>query len=119
MAWEVEFTDEFNQWWNTLTEREQRALGSRISRLKVYGMRALRRYSKSVDVRGTAVMRELRTQVDGHPLRVLFAFDPRLTAIVLLGGDKTGDSDFYSRNIPKAYDLYDAHIAHLEREGLI
>ena len=119
MAWEVEFTDEFNQWWSTLTISEQRALSSRISRLRVYGTALSRKYSKQVHVRNGLEMRELRAQSAGTPLRAFYAFDPKTTAIVLLGGDKTGDSDFYPRNISRAYDLYDAHIARLEREGLI
>lgn len=119
MPWEVEFTDEFNQWWHTLTMPEQRALGSRIGRLRVYGVGLSRKYSKRVRVRNGLKMHELRAQSEGRPLCVLYAFDPRMTAIVLLGGDKTGDSDFYPRNIPLAYDLYDAHIRRLKREGLI
>ena len=37
MAWEIEFTDEFNEWWSALTMPEQRALSSRIARLRAYG----------------------------------------------------------------------------------
>ena len=38
-----------------------------------------------------------RTPAAGRPLRTLFAFDPRRTAILLIGGDKTGDDRFYER----------------------
>jgi len=51
-------------------------------------------------------MRELRTQAKGRPLRTFFAFDPRRTAILLIGGDKTGDRRFYDRMIPLADALY-------------
>ena len=37
-------------------------------------------------------MRELRPQHKGKPYRVLYAFDPRRMAILLIGGDKTGNS---------------------------
>ena len=47
------------------------------------------------------------------------AFDPRRTAILLLGGDKTGDDRFYDRMIPAADKLYDVYIEELKREGLI
>lgn len=50
----------------------------------------------------------------GRPYRLLFAFDPRRTAIVLLGGDKTGDGRWYARMVPLADDLYDAHLAALK-----
>ena len=64
-------------------------------------------------------MRELRTQHSGHPLRTLYAFDPRRTAILLIGGDKTGNDRWYVEFIPVADRLYDDHIEQLRMEGLI
>jgi hypothetical protein len=64
-------------------------------------------------------MKELRTQHAGRPLRTFFAFDPRRTAILLIGGDKTGDARFYERVLPVADDLYDRYLAELRKEGLI
>lgn len=55
----------------------------------------------------------------GH-LGVLFVFDPRRVAILLLGGDKTGSwSDWYLKMIPVAEQLYDEHLAQLRDEGLL
>ena len=68
MSWQVEFTDEFEEWWISLTEAEQ----------------------ISVDA-----------------------------SVRLLGGDKTGDTNWYERNVPIADSLYDAHLEELKREGLI
>ena len=63
-------------------------------------------------------MKELRS-FGGH-LRALFAFDPRRTAIILLGGDKTNDwEDWYDRNIPIADDLYDDYLREIREEGRI
>ena len=64
-------------------------------------------------------MRELRVQSGGHPLRVFYAFDPRRVAILLIGGDKTGDNRFYETYLPIADRLYDEHIQELRSEGLI
>ena len=64
-------------------------------------------------------MKELRTQHAGHPIRTFFAFDPRRTAILLIGGDKTGDARFYERLLPIADDLYDKYLAELRKEGLL
>ena len=64
-------------------------------------------------------MCELRTQAGGNPLRVFYAFAPRRAAILLIGGDKTGDDRFYERYVPVADDLYDEHLEELRREGLI
>jgi len=64
-------------------------------------------------------MKELRTQHRGRPYRTFFAFDPRRAAILLIGGDKTGDKRFYDRLIPIADDLYDEYLEELKKEGLI
>ncbi|MDU9050236.1 MAG: type II toxin-antitoxin system RelE/ParE family toxin [Candidatus Electrothrix sp. Rat3] len=64
-------------------------------------------------------MKELRTQCQGRPLRTFFAFDPRRTAILLIGGDKTGDKRFYERMIPLAERLYNNYLEELRREGLL
>ena len=64
-------------------------------------------------------MRELRTQHDGHPYRTLYAFDPRRAAILLIGGDKTGNDRWYDINIPIADRLYDDHLEQLKKKGLI
>ena len=52
-------------------------------------------------------MRELRVQSGGRPLRAFYALDPRRSAILLIGGDKTGDKRFYETMIPVADRLYD------------
>jgi hypothetical protein len=62
-------------------------------------------------------MRELRVQVGGRPIRVFYAFDPRRVAILLIGGDKTGRDDFYTRLIPVADRLYGEHLAAIAAEG--
>ena len=64
-------------------------------------------------------MRELRVQHQGEPYRVLYAFDPRRTAILLLGGSKVGDNRWYEINVPKADSIYDRYIEELIKEGLI
>lgn len=64
-------------------------------------------------------MRELRIQHAGQPYRVLYAFDPRRAAILLLGGSKTGRDRWYEEYVPKADALYDQHVLDLEREGLL
>lgn len=64
-------------------------------------------------------MKELRTQHQGRPIRTFFAFDPRRCAILLIGGDKTGDARFYERLIFLADRLYDEHLETLRKEGLI
>jgi hypothetical protein len=64
-------------------------------------------------------MRDLRVQSGGRPLRVFYAFDPRRSAILIIGGDKTGDGRFYKRMTPIAGALYDTYINEIRKEGLI
>lgn len=81
---------------------------------------ALRRpYVGAIDGSRHANMKELVIQHAGDPYRVLFAFDPRRAAILLIGGNKTGDPGWYDRMIPVADTLYDEHLATLRKEGLI
>src|SRR5215475_617821 len=64
-----------------------------------------------------ARMRELRIQHEGRPYRVLYAFDPRRTAILLIGGDKTGNDRWYEENVPIADQLYDQHLQEVKCEA--
>lgn len=50
---------------------------------------------------------------------MLYAFNPLRNAILLLGGDKTGDERWYEVNVPVADRLYDEHLMELRKEGLI
>ena len=62
-------------------------------------------------------MRELRSQCEGRPLRTFYAFDPKRSAILLIGGDKTGDDRFYDKMIPKADKIYDNHLKEIREEN--
>ena len=44
--------------------------------------------------------------------------DPRRSAILLIGGDKTGNDRWYEEFVPVADRLYDDHIEQLRKEGL-
>lgn len=63
-------------------------------------------------------MKELRPGSSGRSeLRILFAFDPERSAIMLIAGDKAGDwKRWYKKNIPLADDRFDDHLARLRGE---
>ncbi|MFG0247632.1 MAG: type II toxin-antitoxin system RelE/ParE family toxin [Phycisphaeraceae bacterium JB051] len=117
--WQVEFTDEFELWWDELTEAQQDALAASVRVLEQLGPGLSRPHADTVKGSKHANMKELRTQCQGQPLRTFFAFDPRRSAILLIGGDKTGNDRFYEQMIPTADRLYDEHLAQLSEEGLI
>lgn len=119
MPWDVEFTDEFEDWWNLLSEEEQEDVAASVQLLEEYGPHLVFPHSSQINDSEHGRMRELRTQSRGNPLRTLYAFDPRRTAILLIGGDKTGDDRWYKTYIPIADRLYNEHIEQLKKEGLI
>lgn len=119
MAYSVEYTDEFEAWWNSLSEAEQVSVTAVVQLLEEAGPQLRFPYSSGISSSRHAHMRELRIQHGGGPYRVLYAFDPRRMAILLLGGCKAGDERWYEREVPRADALYDEHLAQLRREGLI
>jgi hypothetical protein len=72
-------------------------------------------YSSGINGSKFSHMRELRIKHKGRPFRVLYAFDPIRRALLLIGGDKTGDGRWYDKAIPKADKLYAAHLREMER----
>jgi hypothetical protein len=116
---EIEFTDAFEQWWNDLTGREQVRVAAGVELLRQFGVALPFPHSSGVAGSRHPQMRELRVQIEGNPYRVLYAFNPLRNAILLLGGDKTGDRRWYEVNVPVADRLYDEHLLELKREGLL
>jgi hypothetical protein len=114
--WPIEYTDEFGAWWDTLTQAEHISIDTHVRKLESRGPSLPFPYSSGIRGSRHAHMRELRVQSGGKPLRVFYAFGPARSAILLIGGDKTGDRCFYDRMIPVADDLYDEHLAELQKE---
>lgn len=117
--WDVEYTDEFETWWDSLSEAEQESIAHDVEVLRAVGPMLGRPQVDTVQGSKFSNMKELRTQHRGDPYRTLFAFDPRRTAILLIGGTKAADDRWYEKFIPSADRLYEEHLAELRREGLI
>ncbi len=73
MPWKVEFTDEFERWWNSLSVDEQVEISAKVELLQEHGYvpRPMRR-----DFAFAPEMKGLRGKVEEKQLRVLYAFDP-------------------------------------------
>lgn len=115
MAWTVEMTAAFEEWFRSLDDAQQDSLAVNIGLLSEVGPALGRPHADSVKGSRHSNIKELRTQHEGRPLRTFFAFDPRRVAILLIGGDKTGDKRFYDRMIRLADKLYSQHLATLKR----
>ena len=122
-TWKVEYTDEFDDWYQSLTEEDQDAVIARVELLESTGPGLGRPVVDSVHQSRHPNMKELRAE---RAIRTLFAFDPRRTAILLIGGDKSPHdpgspswNQWYDRYTPIADELYDTHLEELREEGLI
>jgi hypothetical protein len=120
VAWEVEFTDEFDDWWAELSKEEQEEISAKVELLEERGPVLPRPHSDVIKTSKHANMKELRGSVimqgEEHQLRVLYAFNPKRTAILLIGGDKSGNPGWYDQYVPIADKIYDEHLRELERE---
>jgi hypothetical protein len=113
--WNVVATEEFEVWFEALTEGASAEVQAKIALLEQLGPNLGRPHADTLSRRRKhrskhANMKELRVQHAGDPTRVLFAFDPARTAILLIGGCKAGDDRWYADNIPRADALFDAHL---------
>jgi hypothetical protein len=114
MPWEVEFTEEFERWWNSLAQEEQVEIAAKVELLEEHGPTLPRPHSDVITSSRHANMKELRGKINERHLRVLYAFDPRRSALLLIGGDKTGDPKWYEKFVPIADDLFDRHLRELQ-----
>ena len=114
--WEVEYTDEFGNWWDQLRESEKIDIAAYVGLLEKCGPSLKFPYSSGINGSAYGHMRELRIQHAGQPYRVLYAFDPRRAAILLIGGNKTGNDRWYEKYILMADYLYEQHLIALKKE---
>ena len=106
---EVVGCDEFAEWYRSLVDADEEAVTRVIDMLGVQGIALPFPYSSSI--KGARIaMRELRVQSQGRPLRVFYTFDPVRQAVLLIGGDKTGDARFYERMVPLAERIWAQYI---------
>ncbi len=114
--WSVEYTDEFEEWWDGLTVEEQGPIIIAVGALEESGPALGRPFVDTVRGSRHPNMKELRPR--GETIRILFAFDLRRSAILLIGGDKRDRwTEWYAEMIPVADQLYDDHLGELEEEG--
>ena len=121
--WEVEYTDQFGDWYHDLSEEDQDSVVARVELLEQLGPALGRPAVDNVHQSRHPNMKEFGAE---GALRVLFAFDPRRTAILLIGGNKSPDDPsspnwnrWYDHYVPIADGLYDTHLHELREEGLL
>jgi hypothetical protein len=90
----IEYTNEFDEWWMTLLEQQQDNSVAIIELLAARGTSLGFPDSSGISNFRHSHLRELRIQSSGKPVRIFCAFAPHRSAILLIGGDKTGNNRF-------------------------
>jgi hypothetical protein len=116
--WNIETTDQFNDWYLGLSEEEQDLVNAAVDLLEERGPELGRPHADRVSQSTIHNMKELIPP--SSDIRFLFVFDPRRTGILLVGGNKAGLwNAWYDEAVPIAERLYAVYLEELEREGLI
>lgn len=121
MTWGVEMTDQCLGWYRSLDDEDTVAVNAAIDLLEERGPMLGRPTVGEIDLsreKGAHPhnMKELRA----GDFRILFIFDPRRAAILLVGGDKAGNwTKWYREAIPEAERLYAEYLGDLRKEGLL
>lgn len=112
----MEFHLACEAWASGLSQSDKEALLAAIRILRDEGPNLGRPLVDTVVGSRHSNMKELRPGSTGRTeIRVLFAFDVRRKAILLVGGDKSSDwSGWYEANIPIADDRFDEHQANVK-----
>jgi hypothetical protein len=113
-VWEVEIWADVASWLQTLHEKEYEHVVAALEALKIDGPALTRPFVDHIKTSRHSNMKELRPR--GGNIRLLFAFDPTRTAVVLVAGDKTNNwTKWYRVNIPIADDRFDEHLKDLNK----
>ena len=118
MAWEINGTDEFAEWFGRLEEPEQDEVIAVVELLARDGPTLGRPHADRIATSKHHNMKELRPRSEAKHLRILYVFDPRREAVLLLGGDKQGQWDrWYASAVPEAERLYERYLAEIDGSG--
>jgi hypothetical protein len=114
--WTIIYRPRYAAWFGKCGEQLQNEILAHLEVLKTMGPNLGRPRVDHIKGLKHQNMKELRIQFKDDPVRVLFAFDPKRRAVLLLGGAKTGDKDWYRRNVPLADQELTLHLKEMEKE---
>ena len=111
MAWTVKVTDEYAAWFTALIKLDLDSatqVAQAVAALREEGPTLGRPLVDRLKGAKIHHLKELRHGSRGRSeIRIIFAFDPTRSALLLLGGDKAGNwARWYRENIPIAEQLY-------------
>ncbi len=115
MPFTVNTSVEFDSWFTLLEEALQDDILFVVRLLEEHGPQLRRPYADTLEGTSLSNLKELRVQHRGEPYRILFVFDPKREALLLIGGNKAGDKRWYKRMIPSAEAIFEQHLETLEK----
>ncbi|MBS2009539.1 MAG: type II toxin-antitoxin system RelE/ParE family toxin [Cyanobacteria bacterium SZAS TMP-1] len=113
MPYVVLLLDEFAGWLGEQEEPCRERVLAHLKLLQERGPLLGRPYADTLKGSKITNLKELRVQYKTEPIRILFAFDPKSQAVIILGSSKRGDKRWYEEKIPIAETLY---LGHLEKQ---
>lgn len=116
MAYTVNASEEFTEWFSAQEKALRRTIAAHIGLLEEHGPQLRRPHADTLEGSRLSNLKELRVQHRGEPYRILYAFDPERQALLLIGGNKTGDKRWYQRMIPLAEAIFERHLESLGKE---
>ena len=111
--WEVVSTKEFDEWYfesGDLSDRERKVIASDVKLIEEFGFSLGRPYVDTLKGSKLTNLKELRTRLSGKVIRIFFLFDPKRRAVLLIGGDKKNDKNFYQTMIAKSVKIYNEYL---------
>lgn len=115
MKTQVLITSDYSDWFSSLSHHHKKAVRRVVAMLEAAGVTLPFPYSTGI--KGSQhPLRELRIKAKGDQIRVFYAFDPDRDALLLIGGNKTGDDRFYDKFIPVAEAIWERYLS--QRENL-
>lgn len=109
--WEIKRTDEFHQWVQTVDDDVKEAIFKNLSILKKIGPTLGRPFVDTIKGSSINNLKELRVQNKNRVIRVFFVFDPGRNILLILGGNKKGNTRFYQEIVPQVEKLYKIYLS--------
>lgn len=112
MEYKLILSENFKIWRDGLNNAELEDIQASLYLLRTMGVNLPYPHSSKIYYSPikTDHMRELRIQHKGKPYRILYAFDPERKAVILLGGDKSKNKNWYKKHVPLADKIYQEYI---------
>jgi hypothetical protein len=117
LVWTTIETEEFSAWFDSLDDDAKEDVVVKVEVLRTLGPTLGRPLVDTLKGSKHPNMKELRVVSNGRPFRIFFAFDPKRQAVLLVGGNKEGDKQFYERMLPLADKLFDEYLAEIQSES--